>query len=63
MALATLLLYAFSLASFSHGWNEASKSYISSDLLFTCNQIKVAISSASQVFFPRKCFIFSFVPI
>ena len=63
MALATLLLYAFSLASLSHGRKEASKSYNSSDLLSTCNQIKVAISSASQVFFPRERVIISFVLI
>ena len=63
MVLSTFLLYAFSLASLSYGWPEVSKSHNSSDLLSTCNRIKVAISNASQVFFPREWVILSFVEI
>ncbi|KAF8479493.1 FAD-binding domain-containing protein [Russula ochroleuca] len=52
MALRTLLLGAFSLALLSYGQPEALENHNPSDLLCTCNQIALAISDASQVFFP-----------
>ena len=63
MALATLLLCAISLGLLSYGQPEALGNHNSSDLLYTCNKIVAAISGASQVFFPRKCVILSFLPI
>ncbi|KAH9990394.1 FAD-binding domain-containing protein [Russula vinacea] len=51
MAVATLLC-TFSLALLSYGQPETLENHNSSDLLCTCNQIAVAISGASQVFFP-----------
>ena len=63
MALATLLLCAISLGLLSYGQPEALGNHNSSDLLYTCNKIVAAISGASQVFFPRKRFILSFLPI
>jgi hypothetical protein len=61
MALGTLLLFTFSLASLSYGWPETFEKRNSSDLLCTCNEIAAAISGASQVFFPRERVILSFV--
>ncbi|KAH9990402.1 FAD-binding domain-containing protein [Russula vinacea] len=52
MALGTLLLLTFSLASLSYGQPETFEKRNSSDLLCTCNKIAAAISGASQVFFP-----------
>ncbi|KAH9990419.1 hypothetical protein BJV77DRAFT_1068929 [Russula vinacea] len=52
MALATLLLCAFFLASSSYGWPEVFEIRNASGLLCTCNKIAAAISGASQVFFP-----------
>ena len=63
MALATLLLCAFFLASSSYGWPEVFEIRNASGLLYTCNKIAAAISGASQVFFPRKRVILSFLPI
>ena len=63
MALTTLLLYAVSLALLSYGQPEALGNHNSSGPLYTCNKIAAAISGASQVFFPRKCVILSFLPI
>ena len=61
MALGTLLLLTFSLASLSYGQPETFEKRNSSDLLCTCNKIAAAISGASQVFFPRERVILSFV--
>jgi hypothetical protein len=61
MALTTLLLCAFSLALLSYGRPETLENHNSSDPLFTCNQIAVAISGASQVFFPRERVILLFL--
>jgi hypothetical protein len=63
MVLTTLLLSvlcASSLALLSYGQPEPLENPNSSDLLGTCNQIAAAISGASQVFFPRECYVFSF---
>ncbi|KAF8486369.1 FAD dependent oxidoreductase [Russula ochroleuca] len=51
MALTTLLC-TFSLAVLSYGQPETLENHNSSDLLCTCHQIAVALSGASQVFFP-----------
>ena len=53
MALASLLLCTLALALPSYGRSAALEIRNSSDLLCTCNDIAAAISSASQVFFPR----------
>jgi hypothetical protein len=58
MALRTLLLGAFSLALLSYGQPEALENHNPSDLLCTCNQIALAISDASQVFFPCERVVF-----
>ena len=60
MAFTTLLLCVSSLALLSYGQQEALEDHNSSDLR-TCNQIAAAISSASQVFFPRERVILFFV--
>ena len=57
----TMLLYALFLAVLSNGQPEALGKRNASDLLRTCNQIAAAISSASQVYFPCKRVILSFV--
>ena len=57
----TMLLYALFLAVLSNGRPEALGKRNSSDLLRTCNQIAAVISSASQVYFPCKRVILSFV--
>ena len=54
MVLTAVLLCAFSLASVSYGRLEDLERHKSSDFLCICNQIEVAISSASQLFFSRK---------
>ncbi|KAF8486373.1 FAD dependent oxidoreductase [Russula ochroleuca] len=51
MALATLLLCAFSLTLLSYGRPEVLENRNSSDLLCTCNKIAVALSGASQYVF------------
>jgi hypothetical protein len=56
MALATLLFCSFSLSILSYGRPEAVRS--PSGLQSTCDQIAVAISGASQVFFPRMCIMY-----
>jgi hypothetical protein len=68
MALAPSLLYAFSLAllSLAYGAQQdvfglPTTTYNYPDPLNTCDQIAVAISGASQVSFPRKRVILSFV--
>jgi hypothetical protein len=61
MALAMLLLFAFSLGSLSYSRPEAFEKRNSCDLLCTCNKIAEAISGASQVYFPREHGILSFV--
>jgi hypothetical protein len=58
MTLITLLLYAFSLGLLSYAQPEPLQNYNSSDLLSTCNKISAAVSSASQVFFPRERVVF-----
>jgi hypothetical protein len=60
MALATLLC-TISLALLSYGQPEISENHNSSDLLCTCNKIAVALSGASQVFFPRERVILLFL--
>jgi hypothetical protein len=66
MALATFLLYAFSLASLSPAYDGQqdvfgllATMHNSTDPLNTCDQIATAISGASQVSFPRKRIILS----
>ena len=58
------LLYAFSLALLSRGQQEVLDALAdtnnSSTPRSTCDQIALAISRASQVFFPRECDILSF---
>ena len=58
------LLYAFYLALFLHGQQEAlgllATRNNSSDPIGICDQITAAISRASQVFYPRERFIPSF---
>jgi hypothetical protein len=61
MTLTSFLLFASLLAFRSYGRAEVLEKRNSSDLLWTCNQIAVAISDASQVFFPRERVILSFV--
>jgi hypothetical protein len=56
MALATLLFCSFSLSILSYGRPEAIQR--PSELQSTCDQIAAAISGASQVFFPRMCFMY-----
>ena len=67
MALAPLLLYAFSLALLSLAYDNQqdvfgllATMHNSTDPLNTCDQIAIAISGASQVSFPRKRVILSF---
>jgi hypothetical protein len=60
MALTTLLC-TFSLAVLSYGQPETLENHNFSDLLCTCHQIAVALSGASQVFFPRERVILSFL--
>ena len=49
------LLYALSLALLSHGQQEVfATTPSSSNPMGTCDQIAAAISSASQVFYPRE---------
>jgi len=67
MALASFLLYAFSLALLSLA-HDGQQDYFGllatmhnfTDPLNTCDQIVTAISGASQVSFPRKRLILSF---
>jgi hypothetical protein len=61
MALITLLLSALSLGLLSYGQTEALEKCNSSDFHCTCNEIAGAISSASQVFYPRERVVLSFV--
>jgi hypothetical protein len=58
MALTSFLLCALFLASRSHGMQTVLEMRNSSDILpvCTCNVIAAAISSDSQVFFPRESF-------
>jgi hypothetical protein len=56
MALTKLLVCAFSLALLSYGRPEALEKRNS-----PCEKIAAAISGASQVFFPRKRAILSFM--
>ena len=53
------LLSTFFLALASHGWPETSELRSRSEIPSTCARIAAAISSASQVFFPRAHDIFS----
>jgi hypothetical protein len=50
----TTLLCAFFLALLSCSRSERLEEPSTSDMQYTCNQIAAAISSASQVFFPRE---------
>jgi hypothetical protein len=61
MALTKLLVCAFSLALLSYGRPEALEKRNSPDFKSACDKIAAAISGASQVFFPRKRAILSFV--
>jgi hypothetical protein len=61
MAFAPFLLYAFSLALLSLAYDDQqdvfgllATMHNSTDPLNTCDQIAIAISSASQVFLTRK---------
>jgi hypothetical protein len=58
------LLYSILLGLLSHGQQEVlgllAPAPNSTDLMRTCDQIAAAISSASQVFFPRERVIPSF---
>ena len=61
MTLTVLLHCVFSLALLSYGQQVALENHNPSDPIGTCNQIAVAISGASQVYFPREPAILSFV--
>ena len=56
MALTSFLLCALLLASRSHGMPTALENRDDSDILCACNDIAAAISSDSEVFFPREPF-------
>jgi hypothetical protein len=56
MALTSFLLCALFLASRSYGAPADLEKQYSSDILCACNEIAAAISSDSQVFFPRELF-------
>jgi hypothetical protein len=56
MALTSFLLCALLLASRSYGMPAALEKRDSSDILCACNDIAAAISSDSEVFFPREPF-------
>ena len=56
MALVTLLFCSLSLSIISYGRPEAVQS--PSELRYTCDRIRAAISDASQVFYPRMCVMY-----